>query len=68
MPRKRNLSSKTLPYTLRNFDIVAMGASAGGLKALILVLRALQGSFPSSIVVVQHLAPMRTTRSTSRSS
>ncbi|HKR97370.1 MAG TPA: chemotaxis protein CheB, partial [Candidatus Angelobacter sp.] len=44
-------------YSLRNFDIVAMGASAGGLNALTHVLRALPRTFPSSIVVVQHLAP-----------
>jgi two-component system chemotaxis response regulator CheB len=45
------------PCIARNFDVVAMGASAGGLNALIRVLRELPRSFPSSIVVVQHLAP-----------
>jgi two-component system chemotaxis response regulator CheB len=34
-----------------------MGSSAGGLAALTQVLRALPRDFPSSIVVVQHLAP-----------
>ena len=52
-PRK----SSVLRYGLRNFDVVAMGASAGGLKALGQVLDALAKDFPSSIVVVQHLAP-----------
>jgi two-component system chemotaxis response regulator CheB len=47
----------TRPYLLRNFDVVAMGASAGGLKALSQVLGGLAKEFPSSIVVVQHLAP-----------
>ena len=40
-----------------NFDIVALAASAGGLKALTDVLAALPGSFPASLVVVQHLDP-----------
>lgn len=44
-------------YVSRNFDVVAMGASAGGLNALSQVLRVLPSDFPSSIVVVQHLAP-----------
>jgi two-component system chemotaxis response regulator CheB len=39
------------------FDIVAFAASAGGLKALTDVLAALPGSFPASLVVVQHLDP-----------
>ncbi|HEY2986839.1 MAG TPA: chemotaxis protein CheB [Candidatus Binatia bacterium] len=39
------------------FDIVALAASAGGLKALSLVLAALPGDFPAAIVVVQHLDP-----------
>jgi two-component system chemotaxis response regulator CheB len=59
MAGKKTISKKAQPYTSRNFDVVAMGASAGGLNALIQVLRGLPRSFPSSIVVVQHLAPMR---------
>ena len=39
------------------FDIVALAASAGGLKALSHVLAALPGDFPAIIVVVQHLDP-----------
>src|SRR5579859_2006200 len=57
MPRPRTLPKAKQSYTSRNFDIVAIGASAGGLNALIQVLRTLPESFPSSIVVVQHLAP-----------
>jgi len=57
MARPRTLPKAKQSYTSRNFDIVAIGASAGGLNALIQVLRALPGDFPSSIVVVQHLAP-----------
>jgi two-component system chemotaxis response regulator CheB len=37
--------------------VVAIGTSAGGLNALSQVLRSLPRSFPSSIVVVQHLSP-----------
>ena len=39
------------------FDIIALAASAGGLKALSQVLTALPADFPASIVVVQHLDP-----------
>src|SRR5262245_60211559 len=39
------------------FDIVALAASAGGLRALSHVLAALPADFPAAIVVVQHLDP-----------
>jgi len=39
------------------FDIVALAASAGGLRALSEVLAALPAQFPAAIVVVQHLDP-----------
>jgi two-component system chemotaxis response regulator CheB len=39
------------------FDIVALAASAGGLKALTDVLAALPSDFPAALVVVQHLDP-----------
>src|SRR5258706_349638 len=39
------------------FDIVALAASAGGLKALSHILAALPADFPAAIVVVQHLDP-----------
>ncbi len=53
----RKQKSKTPLYSLRNFDIAGLGASAGGLNALSHLLAALPEDFPSSIVVVQHLAP-----------
>lgn len=37
------------------YDIVAMAASAGGLKALSHVLAALPAAFPGALAVVQHL-------------
>lgn len=39
------------------FDIVAIAASAGGLKAIIKILSNLPADFPAPIVVVQHLDP-----------
>ena len=57
MARQRQKSGSTLAYSLRSFDIVALGSSAGGLNALTQVLSALPANFPSSIVVVQHLSP-----------
>lgn len=57
MARQPKVGAESLPYSLRNFDVVAMGSSAGGLSALTQVLRVLPRNFPSSIVVVQHLSP-----------
>lgn len=37
-----------------NRDVVVMGASAGGVDALVTVLRALPGPLPASIAIVQH--------------
>ena len=39
------------------FDVVAVAASAGGLRAISQILAALPASFPAAIVVVQHLDP-----------
>lgn len=39
------------------FEIVAVGASAGGLNSLFQLLAPLPSSFPLSILVVQHLSP-----------
>ncbi|MFB3882649.1 MAG: chemotaxis protein CheB [Armatimonadota bacterium] len=39
------------------FDVVAIAASAGGLRALIEVLSHLPVEFPAAVVVVQHLDP-----------
>ncbi len=53
-------TSPSLPYAHysdRRFDVVAIGASAGGLHALGTVLAPIDAAFPSSILVVQHLDP-----------
>ncbi len=39
------------------FDVVALAASAGGLRALSQVLGGLPAGFPAALVVVQHLDP-----------
>jgi two-component system chemotaxis response regulator CheB len=39
------------------FDVVALAASAGGLKALSCVLAGLPADFPAAVLVVQHLHP-----------
>jgi len=57
MARTATSPSRDLLYALRNFDVIAMGASAGGLNALNQVLGVLPRNFPSSVLVVQHLAP-----------
>lgn len=50
--------SRTLQASANGaFDIIALAASAGGLRALSQVLAALPADFPASIVVVQHLDP-----------
>lgn len=42
---------------MKGFEIVALAASAGGLKALTDVLSALPADFRAALVVVQHLDP-----------
>jgi two-component system chemotaxis response regulator CheB len=39
------------------YEVVAIAASAGGLKALTEVLSALPDNFPASVLIVQHLDP-----------
>jgi two-component system, chemotaxis family, protein-glutamate methylesterase/glutaminase len=47
----------TASFANAAFDVVAIAASAGGLKALIDVLGALPAEFPAAIAVVQHVDP-----------
>ena len=39
------------------YDVVALAASAGGLRALSYILAALPADFPAALVIVQHLDP-----------
>ncbi|MFJ8913384.1 chemotaxis protein CheB [Amycolatopsis sp. NPDC102389] len=43
------------------YEIVAIGSSAGGVKALLAVLGALPAGFPVPVVIVQHLDPRHDT-------
>jgi two-component system, chemotaxis family, protein-glutamate methylesterase/glutaminase len=42
---------------MSNFEVVAIGASAGGLKALMEVLSNFPADLPATILVVQYLDP-----------
>lgn len=44
---------------MKDYDIVALAASAGGLHALTHVLSALPADFAAAIVLVQHMQPRR---------
>ena len=39
------------------FDVVAIGASAGGIEALHAVVGALPVQFPAAVLIVQHMDP-----------
>jgi len=41
----------------RSFPVIAMAASAGGLKALSVILGGLPADFPAAIAIVMHLSP-----------
>ena len=41
----------------RSFPVIAIAASAGGLKALSVILGGLPADFPAAIAIVMHLAP-----------
>ena len=47
------------PAVLSTSRVVAIAASAGGLKALVAVIGALPVDFPAAIIVLQHLQPLR---------
>lgn len=55
MPRRKLIAVETSANNWR-YDLIAVGASAGGLQALTEMLKPLPVSFPG-IVVVQHLDP-----------
>lgn len=44
------------------YNIVAIGASAGGQKPIIQILSALAADFPAAIIVVQHMNPLYPSR------
>jgi two-component system, chemotaxis family, protein-glutamate methylesterase/glutaminase len=60
MPKKKRKrpSPTARPHTWsKHYDVIAIGASAGGLNAIVELLRPLPSDFPP-VVIVQHLDPM----------
>lgn len=53
----QDAGSRPADITAPQFDIVAIGASAGGVEALHVVLSALPPEFPAAVLVVQHMDP-----------
>ncbi|MBE9189899.1 chemotaxis protein CheB [Gloeocapsopsis crepidinum LEGE 06123] len=56
-PTPQEESNKELNPAAASFPIIAIGASAGGIKALSEVLSPLGADFPAAVTVVQHLYP-----------
>jgi len=54
---KQSRTSAEAPFSNTAFDVVALAASAGGLRALSQILSGLPADFPAAIVIVQHLHP-----------
>lgn len=52
------VAASALPFfPVAKFDVVAIATSAGGLRALLLILQYFPAQFPAAITVVQHLNP-----------
>ena len=51
--------TSTTPFPHRSIELVAIGASAGGVDAIGTVLEALPADFPAAIAIVLHLPPDR---------
>lgn len=56
-PAKVALRETTVSPESRAFPVIAMAASAGGLKALSVILGGLPADFAAAIVIVMHLSP-----------
>ena len=56
-PAQPPMAHEPTPFPGAAFDIVALAASAGGLKAIGALLTSLPQGFPAAIVVFQHLDP-----------
>lgn len=53
----RSVEGKSAVAGRGQYDIIALAASAGGLRALGHILKELPADFPAALVVVQHLDP-----------
>src|SRR5262245_14393447 len=51
------MNEKGRAAVVPQFDVVAIGASAGGVEALHAVVSALPVSFPAAVLIVQHMDP-----------
>lgn len=60
--RERAPGLDILPKPSHAYELVVIGTSAGGLEAVCRLLGGLTPEFPIPIVVVQHLAPSRTSQ------
>ena len=58
MPQRSPLERAT--RLRKSYDVIAIGSSTGGPQALTAVLKALPGSVPVPIVIVQHMPPIFT--------
>lgn len=59
-PKKSARAARAMVLSARgSFPVIAIAASAGGLKALSVILGALPANFPAAITVVMHLSPDR---------
>jgi two-component system chemotaxis response regulator CheB len=59
-PKKTGRAARVtapVPAMSPAFPVIAMAASAGGLKALSVILGGLPANFPAAIAIVMHLAP-----------
>ena len=58
------LNDRALPLepAAAAFDVVAIGASAGGVEALHVVVNSLPADFPAAILIVQHMDPRHRSR------
>jgi two-component system chemotaxis response regulator CheB len=56
-PKKTAGAARNLATADRSFPVIAMAASAGGLKALSVILAGLPADFPAAIAIVMHLSP-----------
>ena len=59
LKKKTQFTRPALPETSvrHSFPVIAMAASAGGLKALSIILDGLPADFPVAIAIVMHVAP-----------
>jgi len=58
MPAHAGRETTPVAPASRSLPVVAMAASAGGLKALSVILGGLPADFPAAIVIVMHLSPV----------